>query len=357
MTRFVSALWVLVAVAAVAAACSSDTPTSADDPGDETTAELGDTVTLVTHDSFLVSDEVWEAFAADTGIEVELLQSADVGTMVTEAALTRDDPIADVMFGIDNTFLSRGLDEELFRPYRSPGLDHVDDELELDPEHRVTPVDFGDVCVNYAVGLDGDTPEPTELDQLRSETYAARWVTPNPETSSPGLALLLATVARYGPDGWEDFWADAAANGLAVTPGWTEAYYGEFVAGGGDRTIVTSYASSPAAELVFAEEPIDEPTTAVLDDACFRQIEFAGILANTERVAESEALIDFLLSDTFQNDIPLNMFVYPASTTATLPDVFAAHTPVIDDPLVLDYREIGENRATWTDRWVEIVLR
>lgn len=314
-------------------------------------------ITLLTHDSFLLSDETLDAFTADTGIRVELLRSGDAGQLVSEAILTKGNPVGDVLFGIDNTFLQRGLEADLFVAYESPLLSGVSDEFELDDKHRVTPIDYGDVCANYWISAFDDASPPATLDDLIDPAFADSFVTQNPETSSPGLAFLLATIARYGVDGWEEYWSELRDNGVSITSGWEAAYNGEFIAGGGDRSIVMSYASSPAAAVLFADPPVDTPPTKVLLDSCFRQVEFAGILTGTENVEEAQQLIDFMLGLTFQQDLPLNMFVYPVNESAILPDTFVEHAQLSDDPLVLDWELIGENRDAWTDRWVELVLR
>ena len=315
------------------------------------------TVTLLTHDSFYVSPETFEAFTGQTGIEVEHLASGDAGALVAQACLTAGEPLGDVLFGIDNTFLQRGLDCDMFEPYESPGLAGVPDHFELDGEHRVTPVDFGDVCLNYWVdAFDGSLPPPSSLDDLTDAAYAGMLVVQSPETSSPGLAFLLATIARYG-DGWEDYWAALRENGVAVTAGWEDAYYGEFSAGGGDRPIVVSYASSPPAEVIYADPPVDEPPTGVVTASCYRQIEFAGVLAGAGNPGGAQALIDFMLTETFQNDVPLNMFVFPVIESATLPPEFVAHAQIAEDPFMLEPAEVEAQRNAWTDRWVEIVLR
>ena len=339
MTRLIGSA---VAAGLMMAACGDDDP-------------VDTTVTLVTHDSFLVSPETFEAFTAETGYEVEVLNAGDTGQLVSEAILTSGSPLGDVLFGIDNTFLQRGLDADLFEAYESPALADVPDEFELDPDHRVTPVDFGDVCLNFWIDALEAGP-PAGLDDLLAPEFEGQLVVQSPETSSPGLAFLLATIAEYG-EGWEEYWAGLRANGVAVTAGWEDAYYGDFVAGGGDRSIVVSYASSPPAEVVFAAEPIDEPPTGVVTDSCYRQIEFAGILAGTDVVEGARLLVDFMLSPTFQNDVPLNMFVFPVSTEAELPAVFVEHAEVAADPLILDPAEVEANRDRWTERWVEIVLR
>ena len=330
-------------------------PAPAATPPEPPPAEPGE-ITVVTHDSFAVSEGIIESFELDTGIAVKLLTGEDTGSMLSQGILTKDNPIADVVFGIDNTFLQRALEADLFVPYRSPAVEAVPAELQLDAQDRVTPIDYGDVCVNYWIDATDGAP-PESLKDLTDPRHAGSFVTQNPETSSPGLALLLATVAAFGVDGWEDFWASLRDGGVSVTAGWSEAYYGEFVAGGGERALVTSYATSPVAEVIFADPPTDAPPTGVLTDGCFRQIEFAGILAGTENLPGAQAFIDFMLSDTFQEDIPLNMFVFPASASAAVPEVFAAHAAAVPEPLSLDPALIAAERDNWTRRWVEIVLR
>ncbi len=347
---------VLLAVCLVAAACGND---ATDGSGVEAATHPRDQVetsslTLLTHDSFAVPDETLEEFTEETGIAIEILLAGDVGTMVSEAILTAGNPLADVLYGIDTTFLQRGLDAGLFAPYESPDLPSVPDELLLDPSHGVTPIDYGDVCVNYWTdALPGEPP--ASLDDLTDPTLEDQLVVQNPESSSPGLAFLLATIAAKGDD-WESYWSELRANGVSVTTGWEDAYYGEFIAGGGDRSMVVSYASSPPAEVVFADPPVDEPPTGVLLDSCFRQVEFAGILAGTDHAAEAGLLIDFLLSPTFQEELPLSMFVFPAVEHTVLPPEFVDHAAVPEEPLTLDPAEIEANRDAWTERWVEIVL-
>ncbi len=369
----------LVALALVLAACGDDDTGTAvsgaggdapagDPAGDETTTdddgvEAGDPVeiTLVTHDSFNVSESVLAAFTAETGIEVRLLPAGDAGTVVNQAILTKDSPQGDVLFGVDNTFLSRALDEDLFLAHESPALDRVDDALELDPEHRVTPIDTGDVCLNYdkAALEDAGLEPPATLADLAEPEYAGTLVVENPATSSPGLAFLLASVDEFGEDGWQDWWRELRQNDVAVDAGWEEAYYGSFSGSAGstgDRPIVVSYASSPPAEVIFAEEPLDDAPTGVVEGTCYRQIEFAGVLAGTEHEAEAQQLIDFMLSDTFQADIPLNMFVYPV-TDVDLPPEFVEYGAVATDPYLLDADVVAEHRDAWIEEWTEIVLR
>jgi thiamine transport system substrate-binding protein len=324
--------------------------------------ETGGTVRLLTHDSFALSDEVLASFTDDTGIEVELIQGGDAGTVVNQALLTKGNPQADVLFGIDSTFLTRALDEDLFIPYEAEALDEVPDDLLLDPEHRVTPIDYGDVCLNYdkAYFEEHELAVPTSLRQLTDPAYRDLLVVENPATSSPGLAFLLASVEELGEDGWEAWWEDLRANGVLVVDGWEEAYYSSFSGGltsEGDRPLVVSYASSPPAEVAYAEPPIDEAPTGVIDASCYRQVEAAGILAGTGHEREAQELIDFLLSEKVQADVPLSMFVFPAREGIELPEVFVEHAPTPTDTFELPPEEIDAHREDWIDTWTDLVLR
>jgi thiamine transport system substrate-binding protein len=341
----------ILAMALVGAACGG--------PG----AEPAKTVTLLTHDSFDVSDAVLRAFERDSGIRVRLLQAGDAGQLVNRAILSAGNPEGDVLFGIDNNLLASALQRDVFVPYSPPRLEAVDDVYELDPERRVTPVDHGEVCVNFdraAFEDPGGPRPPRTLAELADPAYGDLLVVENPATSTPGLAFLLATIAAFGEPGWETFWRDLRANGVLVVDGWESAYFGEFSgAGGGEgaRPLVVSYATSPVAEVALAEQPPATAPTGVLEASCFRQVEFAGILRGTEHEEEARALIDFLLSRAFQEDIPLRMFVYPVVDDATLPEVFEENAVVVEDPLALPADEIASGRAAWVERWTDIVLR
>jgi thiamine transport system substrate-binding protein len=316
------------------------------------------TVTLITHDSFDVSKTVLRSFERQSGIAVTILPTGDAGQTVNRAILTAGNPEGDVLFGIDDNLLQSGLDADLFEPYASPRLSAVPDDYQLDPEHRVTPIDRGDVCVNVDLGAYLREDLPQTLDDLAA--HAGDLVVENPATSTPGLAFLLATIARYGDPGWEDYWTRLRDGGVKIVDGWERAYFGEFSgAGGGEGTypLVVSYATSPVAEVVFADTPPTTAPTGVLVDTCYRQIEFAGILRGTEHRAEAEALIDFLLSRPFQEDVPLKMFVYPVVDDAALPAVFTENAVVPPAPLTLDPATVAANRADWVERWTDLMLR
>lgn len=319
-------------------------------------------IKIMSHDSFAVSEDVIAAFEAENGAKVELLPSGDAGAALNQAILSRNNPLADVFFGVDNTFMSRALAEEIFEPYPSPLLTDIPDELELDAEHRLLPVDFGDVCLNYdRAWFAGQGLEPpNSLEDLADPIYAGLTVVENPATSSPGLAFLLATISAFGEDGYLDYWQSLRENDVLVVDGWEDAYWGQFsAASDGNRPIVVSYASSPPAEVYFAETPPAEaPTEAITaDGTCFRQIEFIGILRGTQQRDLAEKLIDFMLDLRFQEDIPLQMFVYPANQQADLPDVFVEYSTIPDNPASVSPDAIDANREQWIEAWTETVLR
>lgn len=347
-------LIVLLSVGALlAGACGAPTPRAAPDPN------RNSTITVVTHDSFAVSDEVLAGFTEATGVTVKVLRSGDAGAALNQAILTKDRPLGDVFFGLDNTFLSRALKAGVFASYKPVRLDAVPSRFRLDPENRAIPIDHGAVCLNYDRAAFAPGAAPTDLAALTEARFEDKLVVQNPATSSPGLAFLLATVATFGEGGWQQYWRDLKANGVLITPGWEEAYTGAFSGGSGegDRPIVVSYATSPPAEVYFADPQPQEAPTAVVTTGCFGQIEFAGVLRGAKNVAGAQAFIDFLLSTEFQEDLPLQMFVLPVVEGIALPSVFERFAARVDEPLSLSPAVIAANRDDWIKAWTEIMLR
>ena len=328
-------------------------------------AAAAESVTVLTHDSFAVSRSVIDAFTAETGIEVRFVAGGDAGATLNRAILTRDRPVADVLFGVDEGMLSRALAADLFEPHQSPERVHVDPVYDLPAfGDHVTPIDAGFVTFNLdRAWFEADGRAlPTSLDDLADPAYADLTVVMDPATSSPGLAFVLGTIGVYGEDGWLEYWASLRDNGLAVRSGWSDAYYTAFSRYGGDRPIVLSYASSPAAEVLFSDDPdADEAPTANLRCAgcSVRQIETAGVLRGAANPEAARAFVDFMLSETFQADVPLQMFVYPVRAGTPLPATFESFAEVPDAqelaplPSALEAEQIER----WLDQWTEVVLR
>jgi len=320
------------------------------------------TITIMTHDSFAVGEEVVKAFEDANNAKVVFLQSGDAGAVLNKAILTKDAPLADVLFGVDNTFLSRAVDADIFEVYESSALQDVPNEFKLDSSNHALPVDYGDVCINYdkAYFADRKLPVPQSLEDLTKPEYKSLLVIENPATSSTGLAFLLTTVAHFG-DSFTGYWSQLKNNDIVVVDGWETAYYTNFSgsSGKGPQPMVVSYGTSPAAEVIFAEKPMeDAPTTSILGpDTCFRQIEFVGILKGTQNRALAEKFVDFMLSKQFQEDMPLQMFVYPVNPNAELPDEFIKYAQAPEQTAVLSPEEIATNRDQWIQAWTDAVLK
>ena len=338
---------------------------TSDTPNDSTTESNNPeqvTLTLLAYDSFTPSPNIFDDFTTQTGINVEVSLGGDAGELVTKAGLTSGNPEADVLWGVDNTMLSRALSKNIFTPYASNNLADLDESArKLVPNNEVTPVDTGDVCINYDVNWfkQRNIAPPLTLRALTSSNYANLLVVPSPVSSSPGLAFMLATIAEFGQDGWDEYWKSLKQNGTLIVSDWTTAYYTEFSgsSGKGDRPIVVSYGSSPPAEMIFASPRPATAPTAVAALTCFRQVEFAGILRGTKHEREAQLLIDYLTDIKFQEDLPLTLFVYPANNKAKLPEDFVKYSLRPESPLQLDPDLISSNLLFWLDEFTNIVLR
>jgi thiamine transport system substrate-binding protein len=313
------------------------------------------TVVLVTHDSFTMRQEVLDEFRAGSGIRIEVRKSGDAGALTNQLVLTKANPLGDVAFGVDNTFASRALREGVFDQYRSPEADKGPRRYAVDDTDRLTAVDVGDVCVNIdpaAVAARG-LPEPTRYEDLADPRYKDLLVVQDPATSSPGLAFLLGTIAHFGPQGWVDYWAGLKANGVKVTSGWEESYTQDFSgsSGKGPRPLVVSYASSPAAEV----GPDGRPRTKALLFTCFRQVEYAGVLAGAAHPEDARKVVDFLLSQRFQAEVAEQMFVYPAREDVPLPPSWQGVVLQPSNPGTLPAGDIDANRERWIDQWRSVV--
>ncbi|HEU0292632.1 MAG TPA: thiamine ABC transporter substrate-binding protein [Anaerolineales bacterium] len=320
------------------------------------------TLTVMTHDSFAVSEDVLKSFEEANNAKIVLLPSGDAGAMLNKAILTKDAPLADVLFGVDSTFLSRALEADIYEPYAAPELSNIPDEFKLDSSNRALPVDYGDVCINYdkAYFAEKNFAIPQSLEDLIKPEYKNLLVVENPATSSTGLAFMLATVAHFG-DSFTDYWQALKENGVVVVDGWETAYYTNFSAstGKGPQPMVVSYGTSPAAEVVFAEKPLDDaPTASVLGpDTCFRQIEFVGILKGTQQRSLAEKFVDFMLGKQFQEDMPLQMFVYPINPDAALPESFTKYAQIPEQPATLAPDIIAAKREAWIQAWTDVLLK
>ena len=317
----------------IASACSS---TSSNSSTDATPNE----VILLAYDAFTPKEGIFDAFTADTGAKVKVITGGDSGVLVSKAILSAGNPEGDVLWGIDNTLLSRAQKAELLISYE--------------------PVDYGDICVNYDKQwfVSRKIAPPTSLEDLALPTYKNLLVVQDPVASSPGLGFLLSTIAHFGADNWQGYWKSLKANGVHIAPDWTTAYTIDFSgsSGKGKYPLVVSYGSSPPAEVLYSEKPINTPPTAVIESTCFRQTEYVGALRGTGNPKLATQLISYLLDVPFQESMPLSLFVFPVNKKATLPDLFTKFAVAPKDPLTLEPADIEKNRDTWLSSWRDIIL-
>ena len=306
-------------------------------------------LTVIVNDSFTLPDELKEAFEQQSGYQVTYLQPDSSMSLVNQLILTKDSPLGDVVFGIDTTSSARALTEGIVTDFVSAKLS--DPAPNLEPQPGLTPIDYGDVCINAdsVWFTQHNLAIPETLDDLTKPEYRDLLVVTSPATSTPGMALLAATVGEQG-EHWLDYWKALDENGMKVTSGWTEAYYTDFSGadGKGPRPLVLSYASSPAYTVDG-----DSSTTVALLDTCLRQVEYAGVLSGAKNEAGAQAFVDFLVSAEVQAVIPENMYMYPALASARLPADWVKFAPVPLEPIYVSAQEIGNNRDAWLRQWTD----
>lgn len=322
-----------------------------------TSSSQDDVLTLIAYDSFLVPEDAFEEFTQATGIRVEVAIGGDAGELAAKAALTAGNPEGDVLWGVDNALLTRLVEADVFEPYVSNQEPIADTLMEAGLD-VVTPVDFGYVCVNYDIETLADlgVSPPSNLQDLIEPEYRSMLAVPNAVSSSPGFAFVLATRAAFGED-WSRYWMQLVDNDVAIADGWTDAYYTRFTRHGGDRPMVVSYSTSPPAEVLLSDPPLPPGApapTGVASGTCFEQIEFAGVLRGTEQRDEAQMLVDFLVSRSFQELLPENLFVYPVNLEASLPESFVRYATPVTDPLSMTSEEIADLRVELLDEWSRI---
>ncbi|WP_110887438.1 thiamine ABC transporter substrate-binding protein [Deinococcus yavapaiensis] len=313
------------------------------------------TLTVVTHDSFDLDKALVAKFEREHDAKVRFVKAGDAGAMLSRLILTKNAPIGDVVFGLDNSLLPRAREAGILEPYKSSALANVPAKLHLDPSGLLTTVDYGYVALNYdkAWFEKKKLPLPKTLEDLATARYENLVVVQNPATSSPGLAFLLATVRHFGEDRALKWWSDMRAGGMKITRGWNDAYYTDFTRNGGKYPIVLSYASSPAAEVFYATKKLGDSPTAnlLLPGSSFLQLEGVGVLKGTAHRELARAFVDFLLSPAVQADIPTRMWVYPARSGLKLADVYRfAQEP-------RDATSNVNGAASLVDRFTRTVMR
>lgn len=328
----------------------------------------GNTVRLLTYDSFTLPADIWDDFTKDTGLKVEVLAKGDTGPLLNTAILTKDQPIGDVIWAVDKTLLSRAANAKIFAPHELTDLAVSPTLLSPLAPELLVPVDTGEICINVdaaaisAAGL----LMPATFEDLAKPEYKSKLVVQNPATSPVGLGFMLASVEHFGEEGWQPYWSQLVANDVKVVNGWDEAWNSEFSgAGKGSRPIVVSYSSSPVAVVAFGSDPNATSSPVVsLSQTCFATTEYAGVLSGTGNEANARKLLAYLMSDRVQRELPMNMFVYPTRNDVPLPEIYArlGVAPASNSPdriprkLELTPERIQAMREVWVDEWTKLVL-
>lgn len=330
----------LIAVALGLTGCS--VADQAPDTAEETTPS----VTIMTHDSFNVDEELVAAFEEDSGYTLTTTSPGDAGAVLNQLILQQDDPTVDGVYGIDNYSAPTLLEHDMLTSHDAELGGAEQFTVDADTDGHLAPIDQGQVCVNVDnewFDTEGLAP-PETFDDLTDPAYEGLFVTSDPTTSSPGLAFLVATIADT--DDWQGYWQDLLDNGAKVAGGWSDAYYSDFTAtSDGNYPLVLSYSSSPAAE---------EGRTSSAADTCTDQVEYAAVLDNAANPEGAQAFIEFMLDTPFQESLPEGMFMYPVDDAVTLPDAWQDHAELAEDPVTADLTEVAENRDDWLQTWTEL---
>jgi len=312
---------------------------------------------VLVHSSFSLPKPLLAQFEKDAGLKLSIIKGGDAGEMLNKLILTRAQPIADVVFGVDNALVVKAQAANVLDPYLGPASQR---NSAVGLSGPVVAVDYGYVNLNYdkAWFAKNALPLPKTLDDLAQPAYRNLLVVQNPATSSPGHAFLLATVAGLGEEAAFDWWARMRANGVKVAKGWSEAYYTEFSRNGGGRPLVVSYASSPAAEVFYSKEKISEPPTAslFLKGGVFRQVEGVALVRGGQQREAAGRFIEFMRSPAVQEGLQTTMWMYAAEPNTPRPEVLR-HAP---EPSAFENpspESIAQHGSDWVSRWTKVVLK
>ena len=312
---------------------------------------------VLVHNSFSLPKPMLAQFEQQAGVKLSIIKAGDAGEMLNKLILTRAQPIADVVFGLDNALLAKAQAAGVIEAYTGPAQQRT---AAVSLGGGVVAVDYGFVALNYdkAAFAKSGLALPKSLDDLTQPAYRDLLVVQNPATSSLGHAFLLATVSGMGEDAAFDWWAKMRANGVKVAKGWSEAYYTEFSKNGGTRPLVVSYSTSPAAEVFYSKEKITESPTGnlFLKGGVFRQVEGVALIKGGAQAELAGRFIEFLRSPATQEALQTTMWMFPAESGVARPEVMrhAAETTVFEAPRS---ETIANKGPDWVSRWTKVVLK
>lgn len=314
------------------------------------TSQVTDELIVYTYDAFPegLEEVLVDYFDREYSVSVTVERFQDTGGLFNEVMLTRGEGAADLVIGLDNTYIGRALEADLFQPTEPAEIDAVREDLILDESNRLVPFDYGNIVLNYDSQALSDPP--TTWEELLDPSLRESIVLMNPATSSPGRNFLLLTIEQFGEDGYLDFWEELEPNILTITSGWSDGY-GLYTQG--EAPIVLSYETSPAFHIAY--EDTDRYKNLILDEVGYAQIEVMGVLQDAPNRENAHRAVDFILSTEFQSEIALNQFMYPVREDVELPDSFQQlHRP--EETRFIDIDTVDANYERWLDDW-EAVMR
>ncbi|MDV3103403.1 thiamine ABC transporter substrate-binding protein [Thermococcus waiotapuensis] len=325
--------------------------------GSEKTATSSKPETLVvySYDSFeYIARAAFPKFEEKYGVKVKLITVGDAGQLLNRLILEKDNPQADVVIGIDNSLAAKAIKAGILDPYKPENIDLVPEWLieKLDPTYHLIPYDYGYIAINYR--LDRVSEPPKSFEDLTRPEWKGKLVIEDPRTSSPGAAFLLWTIAVYGDDGYLDYWEKLRENGVVITEGWSDAWYGKFMQEG--YPLVLSYSTSPAATVYY--ENNTNVRAVAFGEGNYLQVEGAGIVKGTKKKALAQKFIEWLLTEDFQGEVPTNQWMYPVNPAIKLPDVYRYAVPLEEiRPVSLDPEYVRENFDRWIREWVQLMVQ
>ncbi|HCB34556.1 MAG TPA: hypothetical protein DEP69_05255, partial [Acidimicrobiaceae bacterium] len=370
-------------------------------------AEPADTVRVLTHDDFHLPADALAEFEETTGLKVVVFRQADRAAVVDLLRRSADNPVADVVIGIDTLDVARVVADGLVEPHQPLRPEAIDPQLRLEGDWMV-PVSYLDACLVFAPSWyeqpdrrldelpDADDPpplpEPAGLDDLVDPRHAPTAVLPDAGTARMGL-YLLAALERLHPENvpdtqaWPQFLSLMLRSGVEIVPSWEDAYFGRFLpgtvtaqagagpagnedaaaaeaapspTGAAPRPLTWASAGMPAVnaryqpQLALLPEESRRLDIAVVADDCVRVVNYAGVVAGTPARSAAGRLVDFTTSPVFQYGVPDRFGSRPARADILSTDEWRAFGVEVT-PAVLDPGHVGANWEVWRLTWQQVV--
>lgn len=331
--------------------------------------ESDGTLKILTYDIFQgYSNELIEQFVNQTGIQVEVIRTDDAGGILDQMMLTQMAPQADLMLGLDNTYLPTALENCLLIEHNATPENLTQSSRDFYDGEMALPFDEGDVCLNYDEDalLASNISVPTSLWDLTEPEWNGKLAIPSPITSSPGRAFLVATYDYFTDEtnaeqgNMSTWWKAIADNGAIFTSGWTESYttyytggYGEYTEGYiGGAYMTVSYCHSPGVEAFFAEN-YTHSTSLVLPKSSFHQVEYTGVIHGAAEVDAARLFIQYITSPEVNINMPIYNSMYSVIEGNDLPETngYLYHSDVVNSTSTITNEIIEQYMDEWLIEW------